>query len=303
LGIDANNAYTSVLQAKKSLESAKASEKQAEYDLDHNHSGLAIKKILENKRKSSKIALDAAGKDVSVAEAQYQSALDDANKRKVVSPINGTVNAVNIKNGDDLSRISSGNNSLAPMIIGDLATLKTQVAVNEVDISNVSAGQKATLTFNGIDGLTSTGKVEKVDSLGTISQGVVTYNVTISFDTLDSRIKSDMSVSASIITGVKQDVVIVPNSAVKTQGNNNYVEVLNSGSTPQQVTVQVGAVNNTDTEIVSGINVGDNVVTRTINPGAAITTGTSGQGGGGQGGGGGGLRIPGVGGGGGGFGR
>lgn len=296
LGIDVSNSSSSLLQAKQALESAKASKKQAKYDLDRNSEGATQRKILENKYEAAKISQEADEQNVEVAEARYQNSLSDANKRKVVAPIDGTVNAINIKNGDDLSRISSGNNSLAPIIIGDLLTLKTQIAVNEVDISNVSIGQKVTMTFNGIEGLTTTGKVEKMDSLGTIAQGVVTYNSTISFDTLDPRIKSGMSVSASIITGVKQDVIIVPNSAVKAQSNNNYVEVLNDGGVPQQVAVQVGVANNTDTEIVSGINVGDKVVTRTVDPSAAATTTTSTQGQGG-GGGGGGLRIPGVGGG------
>jgi multidrug efflux pump subunit AcrA (membrane-fusion protein) len=92
---------------------------------------------------------------------------------------------------------------------------------------------------------------------------------------------------------VKQDVIIVPNSAVKTQarGGGNYVEVMKNGqTTPEKVDIKIGAVNNTDTEIVSGLSVGDNVVTRTINPGATTSTTTSGAAGG--------ARIPGMGGGG-----
>ena len=294
LGISADQAAVAYSQAKGSLESAKASEKQAKYDLEHNKAGLATKNILENKSESAQIALDSAKQNVSVAQAKYQSALDDSAKRTVVAPMNGTINAVNIKNGDDLSKLSSGSSRQVPMIIGDMATMKAQIQINEVDVPNMQLGQKVMMTFNSVSGLTVSGKVEKIDSLGTISQGVVNYNATISFDTLDARIKPGMSVSASVITGVKQDVIIVPNSAVKTQGNANYVEVLNSGTTPQQVTVQTGAVNNTDTEIVSGINIGDKVVTRTINP-ATTTTTTSNQGGGG-------VRIPGVGGGGRGFG-
>jgi macrolide-specific efflux system membrane fusion protein len=203
--------------------------------------------------------------------ADYNNQLTTSAKRIVKSPIDGTVNAVNIKNGDDLSRLSSNSNSSAPIIIGDLSTLKAQVQVNEVDISNVNIGQKATMTFNGIDGLSVTGKVEKMDSLGTLTSGVVDYNVTIGFDSLDPRIRPEMSVSAAIITGVKQDVILVPNSAVKTQNGNSYVQVLN-GQTPQNVTVEVGLSNDTQTEIISGVNVGDNVVTQTINSSTSTST-------------------------------
>ena len=140
------------------------------------------------------------------------------------------------------------------------------------------------ITFSAIDGLTMSGKIEKMDALGTITQGVVTYNITIGFDSLDSRIKPQMSVSAKIITQVKQDVITVPNSALKTQGNKTYVEVLASGSqTPQQRTIEIGVANNTETEIVSGINVGDNVVTQTIDPNAKATTTSTSRTGGGMG--------------------
>jgi HlyD family secretion protein len=294
LGIDASSVQNSVLQAKQSLESAKASKKQADYDLDRNKSGLAIKNILKNKAKAAEISLSAAEENVNVAQAKYQNALADANKRNVTAPISGTVNAVNIKNGDDLSRLSSNSNSSAPIIIGDLKTLKAQVEVNEVDVSNVSIGQKATLTFNAIDKLTLTGKVEKMDSIGTSTSGVVTYNVTLGFDSIDPRIKPEMTVSADIITGVKQDILIVPNSAVKSQNGGSYVQVLNSGqAVPTQTTVQVGISNNTDTEIISGVNVGENVVTQTINPSATVTTSSSSSGSN--------VRVPGLGGG--GFGR
>jgi multidrug efflux pump subunit AcrA (membrane-fusion protein) len=105
-----------------------------------------------------------------------------------------------------------------------------------------------------------------------------------------------MSVSSSIITDVKQNVLTVPSSAVKSQGGNTYVEVLN-GATPEQKNVVVGASNSTDTEIVSGINAGDKVVTQTINASASTST-TSTSSTNRTSGGGGGIRIPGLGGGG-----
>jgi len=215
----------------------------------------------------------------------------------VVSSIDGTVNAVNIKNGDDLSKVSSGNSRQVPIIIGDLGTMKAQVQVNEVDVANVSIGQKVMMKLDALNNFETSGKVEKMDSLGTLSSGVVTYNVTIDFDSLDPRIKPQMSVASSIITDVKQSVLMVPSSAVKSQGGNTYVEVLN-GATPEQKNVTVGASNSTSTEILSGINEGDNVVTQTINASsstAASSTSSTNR----TGGGGGGIRIPGLGGGGG----
>jgi HlyD family secretion protein len=194
--------------------------------------------------------------DASQTNLAYQQ--QQAGQRQVFSPIDGTVNAINIKNGDNLSSLSSGSSRVVPMVIGDLSTIEAQVQVNEVDVPNVQIGQKVMMTFDAIPGLTVSGKVNQLDTLGTVTSGVVTYNANITLDTLDPRIKSGMSVAANIITGVEQDVITVPNSAIKTKGGTTYVQVLNSGqTTPSQVSVQIGVANNTDTEITSGLNVGD----------------------------------------------
>ena len=290
-------ATASLQQSKNSLDSAGVNVDQAKADYDAaKKSGTSThdqKEVLKENIDIAKNGVTAAHKSYNAALAIYINQLTTSAKRTVVAPISGTVNAINIKNGDDLSRLSSNSNSSAPIIIGDLSTLKAQVQVNEVDISNVSIGQKVSLTFSGIDGLTSTGKVEKMDSLGTLTSGVVDYNVTIGFDSLDPRIRPEMSVSAAIITGVKQDVILVPNSAVKSQNGTSYVQVLN-GQTPQSITVETGLSNDTQTEIVSGINVGDNVVAQTVasSTSTTSTSSTSSRSGASS------IRIPGLGGGG-----
>ena len=157
------------------------------------------------------------------------------------------------------------------------------VTLNEVDVAKVALGDKATLTFDAVSGLTITGTVSEIDTVGTVSQGVVNYTVKISLDTSDSRIKSGMSVSANIATAVHQDVVMVPSSAVKTSNGASYVLTVPASTpvsttttgqtlatTPTQTTVQVGISDGTDTEITSGISDGDKSVTKTV-----ITTSTA----------------------------
>jgi RND family efflux transporter MFP subunit len=278
LSVSNDKSIASLQQSKNSVDSAELQIKQAKADYDaakkSNTSTSDQKKILKEKIDIAKNGLIASQKSYNATLADYNNQLSNGAKRTVIAPIDGTVSAINVKNGDDLSRLSSGNNAnSAPMIIGDLKTLKAQVSVNEVDIPNVVIGQKVMMTFGAIDGLSISGKIEKMDALGTLAQGVVTYNVTIGFDNIDLRIRPQMSVSAKIITSIKQDVITVSNGALKTQGNATYIEVLNNGATtPERRTIEIGAANNTDTEIVSGINVGDNVVTQTIDPNAKATT-------------------------------
>ncbi len=306
LSVNVSKSIASQEQSGNAVDSAKVTKKSAEADYY-----AAIKKNKTTPGSFTKRQLDVLKKKIDVAENGIEAAqksLDSSNadlanqqsiadERSVTAPISGIVNEINVKNGDDLGKSSSNSTTSSPIVIGDLSTLKAQVAVSEVDIANVSVGQKAMLTFDSLNGLSVSGKVEKIDSLGTLSQGVVTYNVTIGLDTLDERIKPQMSVSASIITAVKQDAIIIQSGALKTQNGVNTVEILR-GQTPQEVNVEVGISNNTETEITSGVSEGDKIVTKTINGNSnSSNTNKNTNSASRPGGGGGGLHLPGFGGG------
>jgi RND family efflux transporter MFP subunit len=252
--------------------------------------------------------LDIRAQNITIQQRQY--ALSDAQSNLanyvVTAPFDGVIASMNFKKSD----IVSTGDSVATLITKQRTA---NISLNEIDAAKIAVGQKATLTFDAVDGLSITGEVSLVDMIGTVSQGVVTYNIQIIFDTQDDRIKPGMSVSAAIITDVKQDVLTVPSGAVKTQGSINYIETLDGVTTatdskgiasttpPIQKQVEIGTTSDTSTEITSGLNEGDLVITKTIAPTtggtAAATTapslfGTSGRGGiGGAVGGGGGFRA------------
>jgi macrolide-specific efflux system membrane fusion protein len=100
------------------------------------------------------------------------------------------------------------------------------------------------------------------------------------------QLRQGLSATVNLIIQQRQNVLVVPNQAVKTQGSTSYVEVLNNGATEQRQ-VTVGLKDWQNTEIVSGLNEGDTVVivTSTSSSSSRTTTTTSSQG----------IRIPGVG--------
>ncbi len=188
----------------------------------------------------------------------------------MTAPFAGTVASVSLKRFDTVSTGSS------------VATLITtqkiaQLSLNEVDATKINLGDKATLTFDAIESLTLTGEVIEIDAVGTVSQGVVSYKVKIGFDSQDERIKSGMTVNSSIQTDVRQDVLAIPSSAVKTQNGVTYVQVFNPALTvtegiagvisaipPTQVEVKTGISDDTKVEILEGLKEGEQIVTRTI---------------------------------------
>lgn len=240
--------------------------------------------IKDNKDAFPNASLDIQSSELSLK--QKANALQDAKDKlldyAIRAPFSGTIASVPVQKGDS---VGSGTTLGTIITTQQMAT----ISLNEVDIAKIKLEQKVTLTFDAVTDLTITGKVAQIDSVGTVSQGVVNYNVKISFDTNDDRIKPGMSVSAAVIISVKQDILTVPNSAVKNQGSTTYVEMFDAplplplagvqGSTsitpPRQQDVVVGVSNDTSTEIISGIKEGDEIVSRTILPTTTSTTAPS----------------------------
>lgn len=225
--------------------------------------------------------LDIQSSEISVK--QKKNALLDAKEKLadyfIRAPFDGVVAEVNVKKGDAVSSASVFATVIARQRIAE-------ISLNEVDVAKVKIGQKATLTFDAIPELTITGQVAEVGSIGAVSQGVVNYSIKISADAGDEQIKPGMSVSAAIITDSKIDVLLVSNSAIKQQNGISYVEVMKNGA-PEQRVVETGLANDTLTEIINGIDDGEQVITQTITT-ATKTAQSQTQGAG--------IRIPGMGG-------
>jgi len=198
----------------------------------------------------------------------------------VKATIAGTITTLSVENGDTIGGSSSSTggstgtstSSSASVVITDLSALQVSVTLNEADAVNVAAGQPVSFTFDAIDDLTLTGKVKSIDTVGTTSSNVVSYPAVLSFDTTDSRLKPGMSVSATITTDIKQDVIAVSSSAIKTSGDTKYVLVMNDSGEVSQQTVETGLVGDSTTEITSGLTVGQTIVTQTITASSSSTS-------------------------------
>lgn len=246
-------------------------------------------RLIGEKRESlAKLRKGADEVDIQSAELAVQqrvNALSDAEEKLedyiIRAPIAGTIATLDAKIGDS---ISTGAVVSAIITSGRVA----EISLNEVDTAKVAAGQKATLSFDAITNVTISGSVAEIDAIGTVSQGVVSYTVTISFDTQDSRIKPGMTVSASIITDSETDTLVIPVAALKTQGTQQYVEVpvsevtLSFASTgnsanraavsldrpPRRQQVSVGISSDEKVEVLDGLKEGDTIITSTIQPSA-----------------------------------
>lgn len=212
----------------------------------------------------------------------YQATQDSI----VTAPVSGTVANITVKAGDQISATSgsltsnlSSNSSTstsanAVLSIGNYTNPYIKVQASEVDIPNIKPNQKATITLSAFSGKTFVGTVDQVDTAGTISSGVVTYTVFVSFVAPTDTIKPGMSATVTIETARKDDVLTVPSSAIQTANGQAMVRILQNGKVTS-VPVETGITSDTDTEINSGLSEGDTVVTGTTANNAASSNTTS----------------------------
>jgi len=248
---------------------------------------LSIKNTIQSDKEII-IEADFDVKDQEIKAAKAEETLSEVQEKladySIYAPFGGIISDVNVKKGDSVS---------AGTVLASAITWQkiAEISLNEVDAAKVKAGQKATLTFDALPDITISGKVLEMDTAGTVSQGVVSYGVKIVLDTQDESVKPGMSVAADIITDVKQDVLLLSNSAIKSQGTSYYVELVEASeemkqqllasksgiilSTPlKQQSVETGLSDDLSTEIVSGLKEGDVVVASTISQNTTKTTQT-----------------------------
>ena len=214
---------------------------------------------------TAQLALVAAQANENADWETYVNQLSTINQMNVTAPISGMITNINISPGQYLSGSAGGaaaaNNP--QMLIVNPKSLVADITLNEVDVVKVRSGQNVQLTFNAINSLNLTGTVTSINPIGTISQGVVTYSIVVTPSLFNSQLKSGMSVTATITTEVKNNVIYIPSSAIKSNSSGQYVQILRNNR-PVNLTVQTGLVTNNGTEITKGLQVGEKIITQTI---------------------------------------
>ena len=228
------------------------------------------------------------------AQSNYDNIQSQINSLNIYAPIDGVIISQNINEGDELSGQSSSNYSSSgnsggnfntsnssSTSVSNLSSVTDQsdtavivnnnnysvdVPIDEIDISKIKIGQKATLTTDDLQGETFEGTVTEISSIPTIQNNVASYDVTVSLPYTD-KLKLGQTMNVSIVVAQKEDTLLLPIEAVQTNGNNKYVILYNennSNSNGEQARnikqVQTGLYNDKYIEILSGLNDGDKVL-------------------------------------------
>jgi HlyD family secretion protein len=241
---------------------------QATYNLaltDINDSGVksAAQALSSAQDALAKLTQPPTSQDVAVAQASVDSAqvsVDQAKRKldqaKIMAPFDGTIAAVNFVVG----QLSLASSTTPVMALVNMNNLQTQLTISEVDISKLQMGQQVNLSFDALGGQAYPGKIISIAPVGTVTQGVVNYTVTVALTKPDAQIRPGMTATASVVVAQRDNVLMVSNRAVRTQGNQRVVTILYEGK-EIAVLVQTGLTNDQNTEITSARSADGQAVT------------------------------------------
>ncbi|RLD06246.1 MAG: hypothetical protein DRI56_08295 [Chloroflexota bacterium] len=195
--------------------------------------------------------------DIFAAEARVAAAEAALEAAELIAPFDGTITQINVLQGDQV------NAGTVAFRIDDLSLMYADIQVSEVDINKMEVGQSVTLTFDAILAQEYHGTVVDVTLAGDEVQGVVNFKVTIEMTDADAQVRPGMTVAANIVVNELQDVLLVPNRAVRVQDGKRVVYVLRL-SGPEMVEVELGASSDAYSEVIGGdLKKGDEII---LNP-------------------------------------
>jgi len=276
----------------------------------------------ENQRQIA--AVRSANAQVATARAQLASAQTNLSKATIYSPVTGVVLSRQIDPGQTVA--ASFQAPVLFTIAEDLSQMKLEVKVDEADVGQVRAGQHATFTVDAYPGRTFPATVTRIDvganatnattSTGTsqastgASGNVVAYTAVLAVQNADLLLRPGMTATAEIVTTEQQNVLLVPNAALRFspgrdaagsarsgvtsvliprrgrrgnrpereatigRGSRQTVYVVGADGQPSAVSVVVGETNGTETEISGGdLREGMEVITSRLAAGQATRKG------------------------------
>ncbi len=269
--LDNQDAARDVVSAELSLRQARTKEKQTA-DL--------YPKIDRDDARQRQIASDT----VRQSELALQKAQNRLQDYTVRAPFDGIVTGLSVDSGDTISQTG---------VLASVITKKLHVSIelNEVDAAKVKEGDIASVSFVALPGMVINGVLAKLDTIGTVTQNVVSYTAEIELAKQPEGLKPGMTATADVIVAEKKSVLVVPNAALSLKDGKTIVTVVgrnqvatNDGSKTSTSTkgeareIVIGLSNETNTEVISGLAEGERVQLPTVATSSAATTGASNQG-------------------------
>jgi HlyD family secretion protein len=202
----------------------------------------------------------AAVEEAALALDQAEAQLEDA---RITAPFAGTILDVTINQGE---WASPGAPAIA---LAAMRPMVLDVNVDEVDVAQLAEGQPAHLSFDalrGIEGDGATGTVSYIAPSATNVGGAVAYAVEVRFDPGSLPVRLGMTADVDVVVARVEDALLVPNRAIEAdrEASRYYVTRLKGDGTSERLEVRIGLRDESQTQILEGLEEGQTLVLPTV---------------------------------------
>lgn len=242
---------------KQSLEEARAVLKQSQAALDQAEANL--RQARSNKANDAIKALDIATAKASMqrASATMVNARNTLEQTTVRAPADGVILKKYVEQGtiisSALSFAATGNNILQ---LGDITRMYVDVTVDETDIANVDDGGKVEVSIDAYPGLPFEGTVTRISPQAVVEQNVTNVHVRVEIDNSAPSfrlLKPGMNSTCEFVKEEKDNCVIVPLDAIRSDDDGKFIEVTNGTGKVAPVDPKVGG--EADPNLLVGVKV------------------------------------------------
>lgn len=220
---------------------------------------VAIDSIHDITMKKNEIELAKA--DVERANIALEEVQERLDETEIFAPITGVIIKKMVEEGQIIaSGISNVSGGTALAIIADMSRLFIIADVDETDIGSVNVNQSVTITADAFPGKTFQGKVRRIAPQGQVENSITIFKVKIEvLGSGKNKLKPMMSSNIEIVTASARDTLYLSRGAVRKEGNETYVVILENGK-PKKIPIETGIENPIHTQIISGLEKGQKVI-------------------------------------------
>ncbi|MFA6255777.1 MAG: efflux RND transporter periplasmic adaptor subunit [Candidatus Absconditabacterales bacterium] len=206
------------------------------------------------------------------SQLSYQQTSQQLDNYQITAPFDGTIDAIGFKVGDTVS--SNAGTSSYGITMSNPDIYEVTMLIDQIDIVKIDKGLEAEISFDAYPGYSATGAISTIDPTPVTSAGVVSYYANIAMTKGERKIYDGMSVTVNITIEKRDDVLIVPSTAIQTIKGITAIPVT-VGGTLIPKTVVVGITDGINSEILSGLSLGDVISLTTYTASATATSSIS----------------------------
>ena len=247
--------------SEQEVQAARTTHTQAVANLDAAKIAIKALDTQELSIDSLRQAVSISEQDVVTSEINLDEAKERLRETTVLSPMDGVVTVRDVQIGQIISSgTSSVSGGTTVLYLADMSTMHVLVSVDESDIGQVQTGQTATITVDAFPKREFHGKVVRVAAKGISSANVVTFEVKVNVTSPEKDLlKPGMTANVEILAVDKEDVLRVPSSAIQQTTRECFVTAFHADKTTTKRDITVGETDGDWTEVLSGLNEGDQV--------------------------------------------